>query len=110
MGIGYLKNIGYRDTVDMIVVAFCKDYFFRKEAIANHSCSKRTCMEYAYINERIADAAREIVGDDYEIFIKEIGSAVGYAKSGVLNIAECGYKHYKKQVKVNIAKKLHLID
>ena len=110
MGAGYLRTIGYRDTLDRLVVAFCKDYSFRKEAIATGECSRRTRMEYEYINGRIADAAREIVGDDFEIYINEIGEARGYAGSDVLTISESTYKLYKKEVKINIAKKLHLLD
>ena len=110
MGVGYLKTIGYRDTLDRLVVAFCRDYFFRKSAIESGEVSKRTRMEYEYINGRIAEAAREIVGGDYEIYIEEIGEARGYAGSEVLSISESTYKQYKKEVKVNIAKKLHLLD
>ena len=110
MGVGYLKFALYRDTLDKLVIAFCKDYFFRKEAIESGAASKRTRMEYEYINGRIASAAREIVGDDFEIYINEIGNALGYAKSNVPYISESGYKSYKRAVKINIAKKLHLID
>lgn len=110
MGAGYLDITDYRATLDMLIVAFCKDYFDRKSVIESGIGTKRTRMEYEYINSRIADAAREIVGDDFEIYIKEIGNASGYAKSCVSYISESGYKKYKRAVKVNIAKKLHLID
>ena len=110
MGVGYLKFSGYRDTLDMLVIAFCKDYFFRKEEIESGASSRRTRMEYEYINGRIADAAREVVGDDYEIYIREIGEARGYAYSDILDISEGTYKQAKKEVKINIAKKLHLLD
>jgi hypothetical protein len=50
MGVGYLKFALYRDTLDKLVIAFCKDYFFRKEAIESGATSKRTRMEYEYIN------------------------------------------------------------
>ena len=110
MGVGYLKFALYRDTLDKLVIAFCKDYFFRKEAIESGATSKRTRMEYEYINGRIADAAREVVGDDYEIYIREIGEAIGYAYSDVMDISEGGYKQAKKEVKINVAKKLHLLD
>lgn len=110
MGFRNLRSLGYRDTLDLIVIAFCKDYMHRKEAIADGKTSKRTRMEYEYINERIAEAAREVVGDNFEIYIKEIGAATGYAKSGISGICECTYKAYKKEVKINIARKLHLLD
>ena len=110
MGLGYLKTIGYRDTLDALVVAFCRDYFHRKHAIEDGKCSPRTRMEYEYINRRIAEAAREVVGTDYEIYIKEIADGAGYARSSVECISESSYKTYKKEVKVNIAKKLHLLD
>lgn len=110
MGFRNLRSLGYRDTLDLIVIAFCKDYMYRKEAIADEKVSKRTRMEFEYINGRIADAAREVVGDNFEIYIKEIGAATGYAKSGIHDVCECTYKTYKKEVKVNIAKKLHLLD
>lgn len=110
MGIGYLKSIGYRDTVNLIVVAFCRDFFARKAAIDGKQLSRRTLMEYEYINTRLTDAVREIVGDDYETYIREIGEGIGYAGSNVLDICESEYKKIKKEAKVNIAKKLHLID
>ena len=110
MGFGYLKDIGYRDTLDPLVVAFCKDFFFRKNAIESGECSSRTRMEYEYINGRISEAAREIVGDDFEIYIREIGEAIGYARSRAPDISDSGYKRFKKEVKINIAKKLHLMD
>lgn len=110
MGVRYLKAVGYRDTLDRLVIAFCKDYFFRKSVIESSECSKRTRMEYEYINGRIADAAREVVGDDFEVYIEEIGESRGYAGSDILDISESTYKNYKKEVKINIARKLHLID
>ena len=110
MGLGYLISIGYRDTLDALIVAFCKDYFSRQEAIGNGKLGKRTRMEYEYINRRLEDAAREIVGDDFEAYIKALGQSIGYAYSDVLDISESEYKKLKKEVKVNIAKKLHLLD
>ena len=110
MGVGYLIDEGYRATLDTLVIALCKDYFYRKSAIEATECSRRTRMEYEYINDRISTAAREIVGDDFEIYIHEIGEAIGYSRSLVLNISDSGYKRFKKEIKVNIAKKLHLLD
>ena len=110
MGAGYLDLTDYRTTLDVLIIAFCKDYFHRKSVIESGVGTRRTRMEYEYINDRIASAAREIVGDDFEIYINEIGNALGYAKSNVPYISESGYKRYKRAVKINIAKKLHLID
>ena len=110
MGFRYLESIGYRDTLNMLLVAFCRDYFSRKAVIESGKCSRRTRMEYEYINGRIADATREIVGDYFEVFIKEIGESIGYTHSRVDNLCENLYKQYKKEVKINIARKLHLID
>ena len=33
MGLGYLNSVGYRETLDALVVAFCRDYFERKRVI-----------------------------------------------------------------------------
>lgn len=110
MGVGYMSEPDYRDTLDGLVVAFCRDYFFRKEAIKESACTRRTLMEYEYINRRIAEAAHEIVGEEFEAYVKEIGYCVGYAGSDVYGISETTYKKLKKEVKVNIAKKLHLLD
>lgn len=110
MGVGYLIDIGYRDTLDLLIIAFCKDYFSRKQTLGKGECGKRIRMEYEYINRRIEDGAREIVGDDFEIYIREIGEKIGYAYSDVPDISESEYKKAKKEVKVNIAKKLHLLD
>ena len=110
MGIGYLSALGYRATLDALVVAVCKDYFDRKNAIKSGNCTKRTIMEYEYINERISTAAMEIVGRDFEIYIREIGDGRGYARSAVIDVSESSYKRFKREVKINIAKKLHLMD
>ena len=110
MGTGYLIKLGYRETLDGLVVAFCRDYFSRRDTVAKGECGKRTRMEYEYINRRIEDATREIVGDDFEIYIREIGEKVGYAYSEIPDVSESEYKKTKKEVKVNIAKKLHLLD
>ncbi len=67
-------------------------------------------MEYEYVNVRLEDAAREIVGSDFEIYINEIGESIGYASSRIDGISENAYKRKKREVKINIAKKLHLLD
>ena len=110
MGVGYLSSIGYRETLDALVVAFCRDYFERKRVIDEKRCLCRTRMEYEYINGRILDAACEVAGGDGEVYIREIGEKTGYAYSKIAGISELTYKARKKEVKLNIAKKLHLID
>ena len=67
-------------------------------------------MEYEYINRRIADATREIVGEEFLNYIHEIGERIGYAYSKVEDISDTEYKVKKKRVKLNIARKMHLLD
>lgn len=110
MGAGYVKSPLYRESLDYLVVAFCRDYRARWSAIFANECSRRTRMEYEYINHRLYNAAAEIVGREAEIYIEEIGSYVGYAHSRIDGVSEVTYKTRKKEVKLNIAKKLHLID
>ena len=43
-----------------------------------------------------------------EIFIKEIGNSVGYAKSEAAYMSEGTYKAYKSLAKKNIVRKLYL--
>ena len=101
---------GFTETLDMLIVAFCRDFEAREDAIRLKSCQRRTIMEYEYINRRIAHASREIVGDDYNIYIYEIGQRIGYANSSVGDISETDYKIKKRLVKMNIARKMHLLD
>lgn len=97
-------------TVDEIVIALCADYARRKRAIAEHTTSHRTEMEYRYLNYRIYDGTSEIVGCELaEQYIEEIGSRAGYAKSRA-EVSECAYKDQKRLAKQSIARKLHLID
>ena len=111
MGFRNLRSLGYRDTLDLIVIAFCKDYMHRKEAIADGKTSKRTRMEYEYINFRILLAACEVAGESQaRKYIDEIGGRIGYAYSDVDEVCESTYKMTKKEVKINIARKLHMID
>lgn len=98
-------------TLDELVVALCKDYERRAAAIADGACSRRTEIEYRYINYRIFDAARDIVGEELcHAYINEIGRKIGYAYSEVDTVSETTYKKQKQAIKINIAKKLHLID
>ena len=104
-----LKN--EKDTLDALVLALCRDYFRRKEAIEDHTANRRTLTEYRYLNYRIREAAAEIVGDVLApVYIREIGESIGYAKSRDEENSELTYKRYKQLVKANIARKLHLAD
>lgn len=99
------------DSLDMVVVAVCADYERRCAAINNGAVSHRTEMEYKYLNFKIYTAAAEIVGQLYAPeMIREIGARRGYAKSSLEHYSEKTYKVKKQQIKMNIAKKLHLID
>jgi len=109
MGIRSIES-DYVNTVDGIIVALCKDYERRENAIRNKSFSSRTSMEYEYINSKIREAAREIVGDEADKYVNEIGDRVGYAYSEVMTASESTYKKVKKEIKINIARKLHMID
>ena len=97
--------------IDRIVVALCADYARRERAIADGSVTRRTEIEYKYLNYKILDAAREAVGDgEAMLLIREIGSGTGYAKSADEYISETTYKLHKAIVKHSIAKALHLVD
>lgn len=98
-------------TLDALVRALCLDYPRRERAISELSVSHRTDTEFRYYNFKIFDAAAEVVGEaEAEIYIKEIGETVGYAKSDTFLISEVTYKKRKRLVMNNIAKKLHLCD
>lgn len=98
-------------TVDAIVIALCGDVGRRRRKIKSGSVTRRTEMEFRYLNYKILEAAIEVVGEEEaEIFIKEIGEKIGYARSSLMHHSEATYKNRKKAVKANIAKKLHLID
>ena len=99
------------DSLDILIVALCLDYSRRQKAITEHSVSHRVDTEFRYYNFKMYDAAAEIVGEkNAECFIEEIGRKIGYAKSSLYEISEATYKTYKKLIKENIARKLHLCD
>ena len=98
-------------TLDTLVIALCLDYGRRREAIEEGGVSKRVDTEFRYLNFKIFDAVAEIAGEeDAESFIREIGERRGYAKSELWHLSEGTYKDYKRTIKDNIAKKLHLTD
>ena len=110
MGVGYVNDNGFSETLDFLIIALCRDFETRERSIKEKSCNRRTLMEYEYINRRIMDAAREIVGESYGIYIKEIGERIGYAYSRIDHLSETDYKIKKREVKLNIARKMHLLD
>ena len=98
-------------TLDTLVIALCLDFERRQAVIVGGKATKRTDTEYRYYNFKILDAAADIVGDDMaKLYIKEIGERIGYAKSEVDDVSEVTYKNYKRMIKDNIARKLHLSD
>lgn len=98
-------------TLDLLIVALCRDFERRRCAIEGALFGKRTLMEYRYINCKMLDAAAEIVGEHQaRRFISEIGNRVGYAKCSDSYMSEAAYKRYKAEVKRNIALKLHLTE
>ena len=98
------------DTLDELIVALCRDYERRERSILRSDTSHRTKVEMKYLNYKVKEAAMEIVGDDYALYINEIGRSIGYAKSKVQDISEIDYKLKKAKIKSNIAKKMHLSD
>ncbi len=99
------------DTLSDVVVALCRDFDRRKREINLCRMSRRTIMEYKYLNFIMYDAACEIAGERYgEVYIKEIGNGIGYAKTEIDDISEVTYKKRKADVKMNILRRLHMID
>lgn len=105
------RQIGYTSSLDDLVRALCRDFERRRDAIREGSVGKRTYMEYAYINGKMLDAACELAGErEAEIYIREIGEKIGYAYSEIPCASEVLYKKRKLEIKLNIARKLHLLD
>lgn len=106
-----MRNENIESSLDCLVLALCKDYERRSSKIASGASQRRTLVEFRYLNFKIFDAAAEIAGEELApLYIKEIGEGIGYAKSALDGISEGTYKKYKKLIKENIAKKLHLSD
>ena len=107
---GFRNVKGRRDSLDELIISLCRDQSRRDSVSEREGVSRRTRTELRFISYKIAEAAMEIVGDDYATYIHEIGESIGYAKSSLMDISESEYKLKKAEVKVNIAKRLHLID
>ena len=98
-------------TANALIVALCLDYPRRKREIQSGRLSRRTDIEFRYINSKMYDAAAEIVGEELaELYIKEIGEKIGYAHSAVEDVCEVTYKINKRMVKEGIAKRLYLAE
>jgi hypothetical protein len=99
-----------KDTLSALVTALCADYKRRYEIIADRGRDRRLRMECRYINMRIFEAAAEVAGTALaNIFIDEIGRSVGYASTDAQSLSESTYKDYKRRIRMEIAKKLHLM-
>ena len=99
------------DSLDILISALCLDYRRRQDAIEERMVTARTDTEFRYYNFKIFDAAAEIVGERFaEAYIDEIGKRTGFAQTAVCCVSEVTYKKYKKLIKENIARKLHLRD
>lgn len=104
-------SYGYTESLDRVMEGLCLDYERREGAIANYCCTGRTSVEYKYYNYKMVEGAAEIVGYMYaKKMIHEIGHRIGYAKSDVDCMSESMYKRKKLEVKINMARKLHLLD
>ena len=110
MGAGRMSVGAMPETLERLIVALCADYMRRKRAVAERSVGIRTEMEYKYVNHRILEGAAEIVGAELaELYIDEIGRRVGYVNSAHPASCESSYKTEKGEVKLSIARKLHLL-
>ena len=102
-------NVEKKSSLDVLVTALCRDFSRRDEAIKSGNAERRTLIEFRYLNLKILEATRDLVEDRYVmLYIKEIGENIGYANSEVEGFSEVAYKNFKKSIKENIAKKLHL--
>ena len=98
-------------SANALIVALCLDYPRRKREIIGGRLSRRTDVEFRYINSKMYDAAAEIVGEELaELYIKEIGEKIGYAYSSVEDVSEVTYKMNKRKVKEGIARRLYLAE
>ena len=104
-------NVNKMNSLDCLVIALCRDYERRERAIREGIATRRTLVEFRYYNFKIVEATCEVVSENEAmIYIKEIGENIGYANSRIPGISEVAYKKFKKLIRENIAKKLHLSD
>ncbi len=102
---------GIPESAEALATALCADYFRRERAIKEGEEPLRVRMEYEYLNRRIYTAARELCEGEEDAlgFIEEIGAKRGYAKSR-FTVSEKTYKVKKREVKLNILRRLYLLD
>ncbi len=102
---------GIPESADALAAALCADYFRRERAIETGEAPLRVRMEYEYLNRKIYTAARELCegADDALGYIEEIGARRGYAKSR-FTVSEKTYKVKKREVKLNILRRLFLLE
>ena len=104
-------DVNETKSLDVLISALCRDYERRQKIIEASGATKRTLIEFRYLNFKIMDAVLEIVEEkEAELYIYEIGNNVGYAKSEAQGISEIAYKKLKRTIKDNIARRLHLSD
>ena len=98
-------------SADALAAALCADYFRRERAIQKGDAPLRVRMEFEYLNQRIYTAAREICEKEEDAlgYIEEIGAKRGYAKSR-FSVGEKTYKVKKREVKLNILRRLYLLE
>lgn len=98
-------------SADALAAALCADYFRRERAIQKGDAPLRVRMEFEYLNQRIYTAAREICEKEEDAlgYIEEIGAKRGYAKSR-FSVSEKTYKVKKREVKLNILRRLYLLE
>ena len=99
------------ESADRLAAALCADYFRRESAIKEGDAPLRVRMEYEYLNRRIFTAARELCDGEEDAlgYIEEIGAKRGYAKSR-FTVSEKTYKVKKREVKLNILRRLYLLE
>lgn len=99
------------DSLSTLIGALCADYSRRAELIREGGLKTRVYNELRYLNYKIREATCEIVGEERaDLFIREIGGRIGYAKSSVDDISETTYKETKREVKLGIARRLYLLN
>ena len=97
-------------SLEGLIVALCADFGRRQKEIKEKALPKRVLLEYKFLNLRILEGAIEAVGTrNALLFIDEIGTRRGYAKSEIDDLSEAAYKKRKAEAKISIAKKLCLI-
>ncbi len=99
------------ESADALASALCADYFRRERVIREGDATLRVRMEYEYLNRKIFTAARELCEkeEDALVYIEEIGARRGYAKSR-FTVSEKTYKVKKREVKLNILRRLYLLE